>query len=63
MVAILRLRKGGCLVTLTDICQVVVEEQHAVVDKLESESVDEPEGIETNIIVKEVPHTLYALMS
>lgn len=30
-----------------------VEEQHAVVDKLESESVDEPEGIETNIIVKE----------
>ncbi|DBA70829.1 TPA: hypothetical protein ACH3X2_011713 [Trebouxia sp. C0005] len=29
------------------------EEQHAVVDELESESADEPEGIETNIVVKE----------
>lgn len=48
---------------LTDICKTVVEEQHAVVDELESESVDEPEGTETNIVVKEVPNTFHALMS
>ncbi|KAL0044163.1 hypothetical protein WJX82_001970 [Trebouxia sp. C0006] len=30
-----------------------VEEQHAVVDEVESGSADEPEGIETNILVKE----------
>ena len=47
---------------LTDICQTVVEEQHAVVDEVESGSADEPEGIETNILVKEVPYTCYTLM-
>jgi hypothetical protein len=51
------------VVVLTDICQTVVEEQRAVVDELESESVDEPKGIETNIVVKEVPYTFCALMS
>ncbi len=51
------------IVVLTDICQTVVEEQRAVVDELESESVDEPKGIETNIVVKEVPYTFCALMS